>query len=80
VTQPKEFWLVAVPPNAGPDTSLQLVDVKPTRDDAIKAVESLQTASVGRVAVLERVTMFDLEMAVRTVESEQPVTGIGGPA
>jgi hypothetical protein len=78
MAQPTEFWLVAVPPNAGPDSSLTLIDVKPSKDEAVHAVEALPTATPGRVAVLERIVLFNLELAVRTVESNQAVAGIAG--
>jgi hypothetical protein len=80
MAQPTEFWVIAVPEDAGPGTSLRLLDVKPTESDARKTVASLSSDITGRVAVLERSVLFVREMAVTVSESEAAVKGatVGG--
>lgn len=78
MAQPQEFWVISVPPNAVPGSSMSLLDVKDSVEKARDAIEKLPTDVVGRVAILERKAMFDREMAIKTVETEDPVKGAGG--
>jgi hypothetical protein len=78
MAQPTEFWIVSVPSSATPGASLGLLDVKDTSEKAKAAVDKLPTDVVGRVAILERIALFQREMAVKTTETEEPVKGTGG--
>jgi hypothetical protein len=78
MAQPQEFWIISVPSNAVPGASMSLLDVKDSPEKARDAIEKLPADVVGRVAILERRAMYDREMAIKTVETEDPVKGTGG--
>jgi hypothetical protein len=77
MAQPAEFWVVAIPEDAGPGASLRLLDVKATAEAARKALTDLPSDITGRVAVLERSVLFVRELAVTTSETEAAVRGTG---
>lgn len=73
--QPVEYWVVAVPVDASPGVSLRLLAVKGIEADARAAAKGLPSDVVGRVAVLQRVVMFDRAMSVTTTEIDVAVAG-----
>jgi hypothetical protein len=75
MAQPSEFWVVGIPVDASSGASLRLLDVRPTVDEAKQAVMDLPADITGRVAVLQRATMYAREMAVTTTETEAVVKG-----
>jgi hypothetical protein len=64
---PKEFLLVAIPDRADAGATLRLLGVARSLADAEKQVDELDPGTLGRIAVLERKSLFMREPAVRTV-------------
>jgi hypothetical protein len=64
---PKEFLLVAIPERAEAGATLRLLGVARSLADAEKQVDELDAGTLGRIAVLERKSLFVREPAVRTV-------------
>ena len=63
---PKEFLIVTLPEDAKPGSMLRLLDVQSTVAAADKAVARLDPSILGRVAVLERKSLFVRRPAVES--------------
>jgi hypothetical protein len=64
---PREFLLVAIPDRADVGATLRLLGVARSLVDAEKQVDELDPGTLGRIAVLERKSLFMREPAVRTL-------------
>ena len=72
-TAPREFLLVAIPDKADVGATLRLLGVARSLTDAEKQVDELDPSALGRIAVLERKSLFMREPAVRTLAVTDPI-------
>ena len=72
-TAPREFLLVAIPDRAEVGATLRLLGVAKSLNDAEKQVDDLDPGTLGRIAVLERKSLFLREPAVRTLAVTDPI-------
>lgn len=70
----REFLLVSLPETVEPGTNLRLLAIAPTAAAAEKAVTELGAGTLGRVAVLERKSLFSRRPAVESIEIDDPIT------
>jgi len=68
--EPKEFLIVVLPEKAEAGTNLRLLGIESTLASAEKAVDQLDSGTLGKVAVLERRAVFLRQPRVESV----PVT------
>jgi hypothetical protein len=74
VKEPKEFLVVSLPDDAQPGATLRLLAVSGTRNGAQAAVAMLDSGTLGRVGILERVAVFVRRPAVENVEIAEPIS------
>ena len=72
--QPKEFLVVSVPDDAQVGASLRLLAIGKTLIAAEKEVEMLDPGTLGRVAVLERKSLYIRRPAVESAELADPIS------
>lgn len=63
---PKEFLIVTLPDDAKTGSNLRLIGVQGTLNAAEKAVAKLDPGILGRVAILERRTLYIRRPAVES--------------
>jgi hypothetical protein len=68
MAEPREFLVVALPDDADVGATLRLLGVAGTPSAAEKLIDELDPRTLGRVAVLERKSLFVRQPAVETVE------------
>lgn len=66
--------MVAIPDPAAPGASLRLLRVVSTMKQAEQAVADLDSATLGRVAIVQRIALYDRRPAVENVPSADPLT------
>jgi hypothetical protein len=71
---PKEFLIVSLPDDAQPGANLRLLGIANTKNAANAAVATLDSGTLGRVGVLERVALFVRRPAVENVEILEPIS------
>ncbi len=72
-TAKKEFLIVALPDTVETGVNLRLLGVESTQASAEKVLESLGAATLGRVAIVERKSVFIRRTAVESVEVDESV-------
>lgn len=70
---PKEFLVVTLPDDAKPGATLRLLNAHGTLGAAEKAVASLDPGILGRVAVLERKSLYVRRPAVESSALSEPI-------
>ncbi|HEX9864310.1 MAG TPA: hypothetical protein VGC03_05020 [Acidimicrobiia bacterium] len=65
--QPNEFFVVSIPEPAAPGASLRLLRIVSTFKAAEKAIEDLDSSTLGRVAIVERKALYERRPAVESV-------------
>lgn len=70
----KEFLVVSLPDDAKPGATLRLLSIAGTQNAAEKKVNELDPGTLGRVAVLERKTLYVRRPAVENVQLSDPIS------
>lgn len=66
-SEPREFVVVAFPDHVDKGATLRLLGVAATQAQAEKLIDGLDSGTLGRIAVLERKSLFVRRTAVETV-------------
>ncbi len=69
----EEFLIIAVPDSVSPGTNLRLVAVAENEEAARAAIDSLGGGTLGRIALLRRVAVFNRRPTVESVEVDEPL-------
>lgn len=70
---PREFLVVSLPSDAQVGATLRLLAVSGTQASAEKAVRLLDPGTLGRVAILERKSLYDRKPAVESTEINEAI-------
>lgn len=69
-----EFLVVSIPDPAAPGASLRLLRVVNTREQAEVAVSDLDSSTLGRVAILQRIALYTRRPTVESLPTNESLT------